>query len=402
MIINALTIDVEDYFQLHAFSDVIRYEDWGSFTPRVERNTYRILDLLDSIETDQRSEVRSQRSQIPDNGPRITDHGQHKKVRCTFFVLGWIADRFPHIIKEIHARGHEVACHGYSHKVIFNQTQEEFRDDVRRAKELLENIINEKVIGYRAPTYSITKRTMWALEVLYELGFKYDSSIFPIKHDVYGMPESPRFPYVINFDVIPAPHRACPEPRSGMRNKLQPWFDRRTTPSEAEGESSSAVIPENARIHPSRHSGLRAGIQYDRHSGYRTGTQESRHSPRRRGIQFLDLSSFNDNQRSIIEVPMATTQLFGKNIPAAGGGYFRLFPYFITRYFLKRINNTEGRPFVFYIHPWEIDPDIPRIKEARAFSRFRTYVNLDKTFTRFKRLLSDFHFTSLSDFLFKT
>jgi polysaccharide deacetylase family protein (PEP-CTERM system associated) len=347
MITNALTIDVEDYFQLNAFSDVIRYEDWDSFAPRVEGNTFRILDLLDSVTVNQRSEVRGQHSQESDNKRpfgSVTNNKQESdeykmqsdkscltndSPKATFFVLGWIAERYPQIVKEIHSRGHEVACHGYSHQLIFSQTQEEFREDVKRAKELLEDIIGEKVVGYRAPTYSITDKTFWALGILHELGFKYDSSIFPIKHDVYGWPGSPRFPYVISFN------------------------------------DEKSNLP-----------GISKNINFDK-------------------------TSYNENNNSIIEVPMATMQVFNKNVPAAGGGYFRLFPYFLTKHLLRGINTKEKKTFVFYLHPWEIDTDIPRIENARVFSRFRTYVNLDKTITRFKLLLSDFKFTSLSEMLFR-
>jgi polysaccharide deacetylase family protein (PEP-CTERM system associated) len=356
MITNALTVDVEDYFQVNAFSDVIHCEDWDTFKPRVEKNTYSILDILDSIEVDQSSQFTVHGSQLaaskdntnqmsnkacdqclesnPNNEQifniqqQTTNHGRHKKVRGTFFILGWIAERFPHIVKEIHARGHEVACHGYSHKLIFNQTNEEFRDDVRRAKQLLEHLIGNEVIGYRAPTYSITQTTLWALEILQELGFKYDSSIFPIKHDVYGIPESPRFPYIISFN----------EKRGSLTDISQK-------------------------------------------------------------INF-DLKVYKASNRSIIEVPMSTVQMFKKNVPASGGGYFRLFPYLLTKRLLRSINDNEGKPFVFYLHPWEIDPEIPKINNASALSRFRTYVNLDKTLARFKRLLLDFHFASLSEVLF--
>jgi polysaccharide deacetylase family protein (PEP-CTERM system associated) len=343
LITNALTIDVEDYFQLNAFSDVIRYEDWDTFKPTVEKNTYKILDLLDSVEVNQGSQFTVHSSQLIAQSSVTSENGETKiqswksskscrtsdSPKATFFVLGWITERFPHIVKEIHARGHEVACHGYSHQLIFNQTQEEFLDDVKRAKNLLEDIIGEKVVGYRAPTYSITEKTFWALGILHDLGFKYDSSIFPIKHDVYGWPGSPRFPYVISFN------------------------------------NGKSTLPDISR-----------NINYD-------------------------LKSYNENSRSIIEVPMATVRMFNKNVPAAGGGYFRLFPYFLTKHLLRGINNKEKKPFVFYLHPWEIDQDIPRTENARAFSRFRTYVNLDKTITRFSRLLSDFKFISLSDLLFR-
>lgn len=277
-VINALTIDVEDYFQVNAFSKVIRYGDWPKFESRVEKNTYRILDL-------------------------VAD-----RAHCTFFILGWVAERFPNIVREIHRRGHEVACHGYAHQVIFNQTREQFREDVGRAKAILEDITGERVLGYRAPTYSITLKTLWALDVLYDLGFSYDSSIFPIKHDVYGFPEAPRFPFLF----------PC------------------------KGENG---------------------------------------------------------QKSIREFPMTTIRMLNNNFPVSGGGYFRLYPYSATRRLLRSINELEKQPFIFYFHPWEIDPGIPKIDKIGLRSRFRTYVNLDKTEGRFEKLLQDFHFAPLKSFM---
>jgi polysaccharide deacetylase family protein (PEP-CTERM system associated) len=340
VITNALSIDVEDYFQINAFSDVIQYDDWGTFKPTVEKNTYKVLDLLDSVDVNQGSQFAVHSSQLAvckdkHNQPSTSSYQQNyssntinpSNPKATFFVLGWIAERFPQLVKEIHSRGHEVACHGYSHKLIFNQSREEFHDDVKRGKNILEAITGEEVIGYRAPTYSMTEDTLWALAILHDLGFKYDSRIFPINHDVYGWHGSPRFPYAFFFNP---------------------------------GESSRPDILQN--------------------------------------LDF-ELKSNNDNKNSIIEVPMATCRMFNKNIPAAGGGYFRLFPYFLTKYLLRSINKVEMKPFVFYLHPWEVDSGIPEIANARAFSRFRTYVNLDKTMIRFKRLLSDFYFSSISELL---
>jgi polysaccharide deacetylase family protein (PEP-CTERM system associated) len=166
--INALTVDVEDYFQVEAFANVVRREDWTQWEPRVERNTARLLELF-----------------------------ARRGVRATFFILGWVAERQPNAINEIIAAGHEVACHGYQHQHLRTQNQNEFRADVRRAKALLEDISGREVIGYRAPTYSITTETLWALDVLIEEGFHYDSSIFPIYHDRYGIPHAERFPHVL-------------------------------------------------------------------------------------------------------------------------------------------------------------------------------------------------------------
>jgi polysaccharide deacetylase family protein (PEP-CTERM system associated) len=305
MTTNVLTIDVEDYFQLHVFSRAVHQKDWDSFEPRVETNTYRLLDLLDSIRPNSTTSSRN-----PMNPPK-----------ATFFVLGWIADRFPSLVKEIHRRGHEVACHGYAHKCVFDQSREEFTEDVKRAKTVLEDLTGHVVTSYRAPTYSITRKTLWALEILLKLGFRYDSSIFPIRHDIYGLPDAPRFPCLLYF-----------------RGKEDIDF------KELEyGSETPYPVPD-----------------------------------------------------SIIEFPLTTVRFAGYNIPVAGGGYFRLLPYSLTSSLLKRINGREQRPFVFYIHPWEIDPDIPKINKAGILSKFRTYVNLNKTENRFKKLLSEFHFSPIS------
>ncbi|HOD69713.1 MAG TPA: DUF3473 domain-containing protein, partial [Deltaproteobacteria bacterium] len=249
---HALTIDVEEYFQIHAFSCVIPTGSWDSYPSAVEINTERILDLLDE-----------------------------QGVSATFFCLGWIAERNRELIRSIHKRGHEVACHGHMHQVISNQDPAAFREDVARAKDILEDCIGRSVIGYRAPTYSITSRTLWALDILEDLGFRYDSSIFPIYHDNYGIPDAPRIP------------------------------------------------------HRLRHS-------------------------------------------SMVEFPISTFRIGSVNLPVSGGGYFRLLPYFVTRSALRSIQRL-GQPFVFYIHPWELNPETPRITEAPALSRFRTYIGINRS-----------------------
>ncbi|HNU74079.1 MAG: Peptidoglycan deacetylase [Deltaproteobacteria bacterium ADurb.BinA179] len=269
---HALTIDVEEYFQIHAFSCVIPTGSWDSYPSAVEINTERILDLLDE-----------------------------QGVSATFFCLGWIAERNRELIRSIHKRGHEVACHGHMHQVISNQDPAAFREDVARAKDILEDCIGRSVIGYRAPTYSITSRTLWALDILEDLGFRYDSSIFPIYHDNYGIPDAPRIP------------------------------------------------------HRLRHS-------------------------------------------SMVEFPISTFRIGSVNLPVSGGGYFRLLPYFVTRSALRSIQRL-GQPFVFYIHPWELNPETPRITEAPALSRFRTYIGINRSFSRFRRLLQDFDFTTVHEVL---
>lgn len=275
MIRNALTVDVEDYFQVAAFNRQIDPSTWDRFPLRVERNTYRLLDLLDE-----------------------------RGVRATFFVLGWVAERCPSLACAIVERGHEVACHGYSHQLIYEQTSAAFREETVRAKACLENQVQKPILGYRAASYSITKRSLWALDILADLGFAYDSSIFPIRHDRYGIPGSPRWPYRLDI------------PSGG----------------------------------------------------------------------------------SLIEFPPSTLEVGGHRLPVAGGGYFRIYPYWLTRFALSRINRAEVRPFIFYLHPWEIDPEQPRIR-AGWLSTFRHYTNLNRCESRLRRLLRDFRFAPVREVL---
>ncbi|MDX2506919.1 MAG: DUF3473 domain-containing protein [Gammaproteobacteria bacterium] len=264
---NALTVDVEDYFHVSAFAKSIDHRDWDNHPLRVEKNTHRLLDLFDE-----------------------------SQVKATFFVLGWVADRNRNLVKEIAERGHEVACHGYSHQLIYNQTPEVFREETIRSKALLEDIVQVPVIGYRAASYSITRDSLWALDILAEAGFVYDSSIFPVRHDRYGMPDAKEIPHILKT--------------------------------------------------PQGHS--------------------------------------------LVEFPLSTAKIFKYKLPVAGGGYFRLYPYALTKAGLGQINRRQ-QPFIFYLHPWEIDPDQPRV-EASWFSRFRHYNNLDECESRLQRLLSDFEF----------
>jgi polysaccharide deacetylase family protein (PEP-CTERM system associated) len=267
---NVLTIDVEDYFHVAALAKSIRPEDWDTISPRVSTNIYQLLDLFDE-----------------------------KDVKATHFVLGWVAERFPDLIREIDSRGHEIASHGYSHQLVYTQSRDQFEKETRDSKNLLEDIIGRPVNGYRAASYSITRKSLWALDVLAELGFKYDSSIFPITHDRYGITGSPEFPHVLE---TPAKHR-------------------------------------------------------------------------------------------LVEYPLSTYRFLGQTIPIAGGGYFRLYPYWLSRFFFRSINKSSA-PFVFYFHPWEIDPEQPRV-EASLFSKFRHYNNLDKTQRRLTSLFVDFNFTTM-------
>jgi len=264
--VNYLTIDVEDYFQVAAFEKVINPSTWENYPSRVEQNTTRILDLLDTY-----------------------------GVKGTFFIVGWTAERFPGLVKDIIARGHEIGCHSYQHQKIYNQSSAEFRRDTQKAKDILEHLSGRPVVGYRAPTYSITKKSLWALDILQDLGFKWDSSIFPIVHDNYGIPDAPRFTY---------------------------------------------KLPD----------------------------------------------------QDMLEYPISTALYFGQKIPVAGGGYFRIFPFWFTKLALGKINKVEKHPFIFYLHPWEVDPDQPKATHAGWKSRFRHYHNLGKTEERLHRLLKEFRF----------
>jgi polysaccharide deacetylase family protein (PEP-CTERM system associated) len=271
---NAFTVDVEDYFHVAALASAVSRDSWHSRESRVERNTERLLALL-----------------------------EHKGVQGTFFVLGWVAERSPQLVRQIAAAGHEIACHGFSHQLIYRQSRQEFREDTARAKGLLEDATGRAVLGYRAASFSIVRDTLWALDDLIDLGFRYDSSIFAIRHDRYGIP-----------DASPAPGRV-------------------TAPS----------------------------------------------------------------GRSLLEFPMAPASFFGLKVPVTGGGYFRILPYGLTRAGLCRIN-AAGRPFAFYLHPWEIDPDQPRIGVG-AVSRFRHYTNLSRCETRLRRLLGEFAFRPMVEVL---
>jgi len=272
---NAFTVDVEDYFQVEGFAGVIDRSSWDGFGTRVQANTNALLELLAS-------------------------HG----TSATFFVLGWVARKHPEIVREIAASGHEIASHGMSHRLIYTQTPAEFRQETRDSKALLEDLCQKPVIGYRAATYSITRKSLWALDILCEEGFRYDSSIFPMRHDRYGI-----------HDAEPKPHIL-------------------TTPG-----------------------------------GNR-----------------------------LVEFPISVLRYGKAKIPVAGGGYFRLFPYWLTRWGLRQLN-LQNQEFVFYVHPWEIDSAQPRIKDAGLLSRFRHYLNLDRCARRLGQLLSDFEFDTMHNIL---
>jgi len=369
--INILTIDLEDYFQVHAFSKVIQYEEWDKFECRIERNTDRLLEILNDTTQNsafsiQHSTFKTQNSKL-NHSASSPHHSQLSNASCltkdylasspcamrsapcgspkgTFFILGWIAERYPDLVRRIQKEGHEIACHGYAHQLVYTQSRDEFRQDIKRAKSILQDITGSEVVAYRAPSYSITNKSKWALEILVEEGFKYDSSIFPIRHDFYGLPEAPRFPFVVSFN----------------------------------GNDNVEFSMLNCELKATQKSQLK--------------TQNSAFS-----IQSSKLNT--ENSKFIIEFPLSTVKLFGGNFPVSGGGYFRLFPYSLIRRGLRSINQKEHKPFIFYMHPWEIDPGQPRVKGLSFRSRFRHYVNLNKTEVRFKKLLSDFQFSTIRELL---
>jgi len=262
-IANALTCDVEDYFQVSAFAPHIHRTSWDSRPCRVERNIERLLELFAS-------------------------RGAH----ATFFTLGWVAERYPQLVRAIVAGGHELASHGYGHLRASEMTPQEFEQDICHAKSLLEDIGGVAVHGYRAPSFSIGHANLWAFDALVEAGYRYSSSVYPVRHDHYGMPDAPRFPY---------------RPRPGL-----------------------------------------------------------------------------------VEIPVTTTRLFGNNMPAGGGGYFRLAPYRLSEWMIRRVNRVDQQPAIFYFHPWEIDPEQPRVAGIGLKTRFRHYVNLHRTEGRLAQLLRDF------------
>lgn len=262
-ITNAMSVDVEDYFQVAAFEKNIKPSDWDKLPCRVEHNTQKILELF-----------------------------YQANIHSTFFVLGWVAERYPGLVKEIIAQGHELASHGYAHQRATQQSREEFRQDIDRAKKLLEDLSGQAISGYRAPSYSISTENLWVHDELLAIGHRYSSSVYPVKHDLYGIPDAPRFAY------------RC--------------------------------------------------------------------------------------VNGLLEIPITTSKIGLKNIPAGGGGFFRFFPYSFSKWNINRVNRNDKQPTVFYFHPWEMDPEQPRQKGISLKSRFRHYLNLHKMEPRLSQLLSDF------------
>lgn len=271
-IYNALTVDIEDWFHVWVFRNLIPFKEWDKQESRILSNVIKVLNILEEYE-----------------------------IKATFFILGWIAEKYPEIVIAIKEQGHEIGCHGYAHKIVYQQTKEEFSEDLDKALQIIENIIQDKVKYYRAPSFSITRDSLWALEVLSQRGILYDSSIFPIKHDVGGIPDMPRVPYYIKFK----------------------------------------------------------------------------------------------NGKKLYEFPLSTYQVWGENIPISGGGYLRLLPLWFIKKGIKQ-NNLQGIPSVVYFHPWELDPEQPKMK-LKFLSKFRHYTNLEFTEQRIRMLFSEFAFTSLGE-----
>lgn len=268
---NALTIDVEDYFQVSAFEKVIDRNTWEDQEHRVEANMAKILQML------------------ADNN-----------IRATFFTLGWLADRYPSMVESIVAEGHELASHGYGHQRVWDLEPEQFREDVDRTKKLLEDVGGVSIIGYRAPSYSINRRNLWAIDILAQTGHKYSSSIYPGSHDHYGFPGAPRF-------------------------------------------------------------------------------------------------VFRESKSGLIEIPITTCKIMNRLVPAAGGGFFRLYPYLLSRQLIRSVNRESGDATVFYFHPWEVDPGQPRQPNVPVKTRFRHYLNLRKMSDRLERLLQDFNWGRMDE-----
>ena len=268
---NALSVDVEDYFQVGAFEHAIRRSDWDHLEHRIVRNMDKVLQIFSD-----------------------------QNLKATFFMLSWIAERYPTMVNDIISQGHELASHGHGHQRVTDLTRDEFRQDIIRAKNTLEDLSGVTVRGYRAPSYSIGESNIWALDTLADSGYEYSSSIYPVKHDHYGFPEAPRF-------------------------------------------------------------------------------------------------VFRDLKTGIVEVPITTIKFMHKTIPAGGGGFFRFYPYAMSRWIINRVNTLDQQAAVFYFHPWELDPDQPRQRNINLKTRFRHYLNLDKTESRLRRLIEDFNWGRMDE-----
>jgi polysaccharide deacetylase family protein (PEP-CTERM system associated) len=275
---HIMSVDVEDYFMVEAFAGSVARENWESWPSRVVANTRRALDLFDKY-----------------------------KVKGTFFFVGWVAQKFPELVRDVHARGHELACHSFWHRTVYSLTPNEFREDTRAAVRTIEDAAGVKICGYRAPSWSITRESLWALDILAEEGFTYDSSIYPIHHDLYGVPGALRFPYA---------------------------------------------------------------------------------------------HQLKDGQ-SLLEFPPTTVRLLGQNLPGAGGGYLRILPPAYTRWAFRKFEEEYRERVVVYFHPWELDPEQPRIKD-KLRSRVRHYTNLEKMEGRLEHLCKQYSFQPFREVMVNT
>jgi len=273
--LNALTFDIEDYFQVEAFKDYVSFDEWPAYQSRVVQNTRKIMDILDE-----------------------------RHVKATFFILGWVAERFPDMVRELADGGHEIATHGYAHDMVYTQSPEVFEQDLVKSINILEQISGTKIIGYRAPTYSIIEESFWAFDILIRHNLRYDSSIFPIIHDRYGVPDGERFPHTIKRDGVGTLH----------------------------------------------------------------------------------------------EFPLSTLRFWKWNFPVAGGGYLRLLPYAVVKQSVTWLNRKQ-KPVIIYLHPWELDPDQPKLPNLPAKTRFRHYLNLHTTGNKLRKLVHDFEFGPICDVL---
>lgn len=268
-VVNAMTIDVEDYFQVSAFDPHVGRHTWSDRACRIEPNMEKILRALNESD-----------------------------VSATFFILGWVAEKFPEMVSTMAREGHEIASHGWWHQRVSTLTPEQFETDIRTSKEILEAVSGVEVKGYRAPSYSINNITPWAHDILSDAGYAYSSSVAPIKHDHYGIPDAPRFAH-------------------------------------------------------------------------------------------------SRGSKGLLEIPVSTTVFMNRNIACGGGGWFRLYPYKLSRHWIQQVNDQDGEAVIFYTHPWEFDPDQPRENGLSLRTRFRHYVNLARTEPRFKQLLRDFSWSRL-------
>lgn len=268
-----MTVDVEDYFQVSAFEDIINRDEWDTINSRVKGNTLKIIELFDKY-----------------------------NVKATFFMLAWVAERYPELVREIVDKGHELANHGYDHKRITNFNRVQFKEDLIKSKRILEDISGVEVKGYRAPSYSINADNLWAHDVLAECGFQYSSSVYPVKHDLYGIPDAPRFKY-----------------KTGANN--------------------------------------------------------------------------------LVEFPISTVRRFGRNFPCGGGGFFRLYPYAVSKWAINSVNQVDNQACIFYFHPWEIDSNQPIQENLTLKTKIRHYLNLSKMENRLEKLAGDFQWDKMENFI---